>query len=86
MENKIEKNEYIYAFMYCPCIHESAYGTVSLHRTESGANAAMELDKEQQRKEHEESYSSVSKDILDTLYVEFGTFEDWKVDKITLLD
>jgi hypothetical protein len=86
MEKKKEKNEYIYAFMYCPCIHESAYGTVSLHRTESGANAAMELDKEEQRKEHEELYSTVCDDILDGLYVEFGTFEDWIVNKIILLD
>lgn len=31
----------IYEFLYCSCIFESAYGTISLHRTKAGAYKAM---------------------------------------------
>lgn len=39
MENKI------FAFMHCPCVYESAYYTVSLHRTREGAEKALEAHK-----------------------------------------
>lgn len=31
----------VYEALYCDCIHESVYGTVSLHRTKEGAEAAL---------------------------------------------
>ncbi len=31
----------IYEFLYCGCIYESSYATVSLHRTKLGAYKAM---------------------------------------------
>jgi hypothetical protein len=31
----------VYAFEWCDCIHESAFGTVSLHATKRGAFKAM---------------------------------------------
>ena len=35
----------VYAYVYCPCIYESAEGVVSLHFTEEWANAAMNAAK-----------------------------------------
>jgi hypothetical protein len=37
------ENDYVWAFLYCPCIHESSFATVSLHKTEKGAEIAMEF-------------------------------------------
>ncbi len=31
----------IYEFLYCSCVFESAYGTMSLHRTKTGTYLAM---------------------------------------------
>jgi hypothetical protein len=39
------ENDYVWAFLYCP-IHESSFATVSLHKTEKGAEIAMEFHKE----------------------------------------
>jgi hypothetical protein len=39
------KNDYVWAFLYV-LIHESSFATVSLHKTEKGAEIAMEFHKE----------------------------------------
>jgi hypothetical protein len=31
----------IYSFQYCECIHESAFETISIHKTVKGAYSAM---------------------------------------------
>ncbi len=46
--------EKLYEFLYCPCIHESAPMTVSIHRTKEGAGQAMEKHKMEELKEWEE--------------------------------
>lgn len=33
--------DYIYEFMYCDCIYELAYGTMSIHKSARGAYNAM---------------------------------------------
>ena len=48
--------EKVYEFWYNDCIYESAAACISLHRTRNGAEIAMELHKEQKRKEFEELY------------------------------
>ncbi len=35
----------IYEFLYCSCIYESSYATMSLHRTKAGAYKAMKKHK-----------------------------------------
>ena len=63
----------VYAFIYNPCIHESAWATVSLHKTKKGAEMAMEFHRNEARKEHEELYKD-EKEIP-----EFGEFENWAI-------
>ena len=33
--------EEVYSFQYCSCIYESAFATISLHRTKKGAYKSM---------------------------------------------
>ena len=92
----------IYGFLYCDCIHESAYGTVSLHKTKEGAEAAMNKHKEEKRLEFEEYKKRRDADteeycIKENLDEEakkslmewggkFGDHEDWQVDEFEVLD
>jgi hypothetical protein len=70
------KDNKVYAFQYCGCIHESAYHTVSLHRTLRGAELALEFHKEEARKDHEELFAE---EKGTPLYFSFGLFEAWEV-------
>ena len=56
MNSKITDMETVYEFWYNDCIYESVAGCISLHRTQKGAEMAMEFHKEQKRKEFEELY------------------------------
>lgn len=38
-------SQIIYQALYCPCIHESSSGTLSLHKTKEGAEKAVEAHK-----------------------------------------
>jgi len=67
----------LYAFLYNPMIHESIFGLVSLHRTREGAEKAMEWH----RKECREEYAEIHGD-----FINFGHFESWKVETITIQD
>lgn len=44
----------VFGFFHNPCIHESAYALISLHKTKEGAEKAMAEDIENAKKEHEE--------------------------------
>lgn len=54
--DKITKMDKIWEFRYTDCIYESAMAAISLHRTQKGAEMAMEFHREQKRKEFEEMY------------------------------
>lgn len=82
----IFSDSYVWAFLYCPCIYESSFATVSLHKTEKGAEIAMEFHKENERKKHEERYVNLSITEKSELYVEFGTMEAWDVQKFPVLE
>ena len=82
----IISDSYVWAFLYCPCIHESSFAIVSLHKTEKGAEIAMEFHKENKRKEHEEMYANLSITEKSELYVEFGIMEAWDVQKFPVLE
>lgn len=84
----------IYRALYCPCIHESAYATLSTHKTLEGAVEAVEIHKAAIRKEWEETrdYWCDKYPITYPTYDEydkkfpFGKFENWKVVDDELLD
>lgn len=63
----------VYEARYCPCTQESAFATISIHRSLRGAEMAMEYHKEAERKAFEETYKDVEPPIP------FGLFEEWDV-------
>lgn len=73
----------VYAFMYCGCIYESAYATISLHRTPEGAQKAMEFHKNELKKEFDEMYSE---EELIEFGFKFGENEAWCVKPIEILE
>jgi len=46
----------IYEALYCGCIYESSYATLSLHRTREGAEKAIAFSKMAAKKEFDELY------------------------------
>jgi hypothetical protein len=56
--------EYVYEFIYCDCVWESSYATVSLHRTKLGAYKAMRKFIYDMAVEHEDSRTKYGKDRL----------------------
>lgn len=69
----------LWEFLYCPCIHESAASTISLHRTKKGAELAMEFHKAEALKEFNEWQEG-----LDNTYFKFGEHEYWEVREIEI--
>ena len=63
----------LYGFFYCPCIDESVAALVSLHRTERGAEMAMEFHKAHELKSFEE--------WADESFT-FGQFERWEIEEV----
>lgn len=75
----------VYAFNYCPCIHESATQTISLHKSLKGAEMAMEFHKNEALKEHEDYLNRLDK-VARKYAVEFGRGESWEVEEVEILD
>lgn len=72
----------VYAFLYNSCIHESAFATMSLHKTRKGAEMAMEFHKAQKEKDHWEIY-----DRPEDYYTSpFGEYEVWMVEEMEVQD
>lgn len=74
------KSNIIYIAMYNPMIYESSYGVLSVHKTQKGAEMAIEFDKEERRREWLEIYSTKAEQDE----YPFGKFESWvvRVDKL----
>lgn len=75
----------IYEALYCCCIHESSYGTLSTHRSREGAEKAMNKHRDAEKKEWDEMYRDVEEPSLFE-DMKFGQHEDWDVREIELLD
>lgn len=73
----------IYKAMYNPCIHESAYWVISLHKTKEGAEKAIEEHKNNKREQFEQM---VAQDPIGWKDIEFGEHKDWMVSEDELLD
>jgi len=91
----------VYAFLYNGCVHESSYATMSLHKTEAGAIAAMTKHKEkcleeyykakldtQKDYENDETLSDEDRNFLIEHNQEdtFGVHQDWYITTMELLD
>lgn len=81
----------VYEFWYNDCIHESAGACISLHRTQKGAEMAMEFHKNERlkkwnetkkwRKEHYgENYKLIES------FSKFGDDEAWGVEEREILE
>jgi len=69
-------NQKIYQALYNPMTEESAYATLSIHRTKEGAQKAIDYHKAQKLIDHNNRYPNLA----------FGEFEDWCVNEIELKD
>lgn len=49
----------VYAFEWCPCIYESAYAMVSLHRTRKKAQEALDRYIAQRQAEHDAAWAEI---------------------------
>lgn len=73
--------ETVYAFQYNGCVHESDFATQSLHRTESGAQKAMNEFLQQEYKRHKDQCVEFRHPVIpyrDWL-AEKKRFEAWRV-------
>ena len=89
MENKKQQvqiinptqDNYVYALTFTPSIYESAYATISLHKTIEGAEKAKGLFIEEQEREfieiHGEEFAKTN---------EFDYACDYNIEKIEILD
>lgn len=75
--------EKVYTFDYCDCIYESAFYTVSLHRTKKGAEMAMEYHKAEKLKEFNDLYD---KSTQKEYGFKFGQMESWRVSEMDIQD
>ncbi len=67
----------VYQAMYCDCIHESAYGTISIHKTKEGAEKALRLYLSDRCYEIRQ-WETILQDIF--------CHEDWMINETTILD
>lgn len=70
----------VYAFLYNPCIYESSAQTISLHYSEQGAIDAMNIHKEEKKKEFDLLWG----DEEDSHMI-FGDMEAWFTQPVKIL-
>ena len=73
----------VYLARYCPCIFESSYGTLSIHKTREGAENAMNNHRNEELKSFTEMLEGSKNDDFDLV---FGEHEGWDVKEEDLLD
>lgn len=73
----------IYAFMYCPCIFESAFTPMSVHKTKQGAYKAMREYLEEKYSEWFDMRTMYGKD-KQYHTSKFGEHEHWGIKSIEL--
>lgn len=88
MYMKLPKREIVmkvYEFLYCPCCHESAFATISIHRTKAGAYKAMRNHRTSAYLEWYEDRMRFGKTPIFSEYpYDFG--KDWMIREIELND
>jgi len=69
----------IYAATYTPCIYESNYSTISLHKTIKGAKKAIKEHKNIIKKECMEVFSYAKPDPDMIFKVKWDAYKNWKI-------
>lgn len=72
-------NEIVFECLHCPCIYESAYATISIHKSREGAEAAMDAHRAKLKDEHDLLYEG-----LESVHP-YDFAMDWKVNETPLL-
>jgi len=85
-EQELKENNTIFEFLYNDCIHESAFATVSTHRTKKGAEMAMAFHKNEAKEEWDKDNKELKEAGLEPYKSEFGEHESWHVRETKLLD
>lgn len=78
------KNMILYEFLYCDCIYESSFETISLHYTPEGAQKALEKHKDKKLQEHIKYVKRCENWRFPPKLEEFGEFASWKIQEITV--
>lgn len=79
----------IYEFLYCCCIHESSYASLSLHQTKKGAIKAMKKHKADARAEFVKEQQFMKEkhpELFPHTNHKFGKHEHWDIGQQELLD
>jgi len=77
----------VYQALYCPCIHESSYGTISLHKSYEGARRAVIADKLRERKRwHKHRKWEIEKGHSPEMWHTLFIHQDWDIEEIKILD
>ena len=84
-EQEIKECNTLYEFLYNDCIHESVAATMSIHRTQKGAEMAMEFHKNEKQKEFDE-FNKQLKEYGRPIMTDFGKHEWWGIRPVKLLD
>lgn len=71
--------EHVYLFLYNPCIWESSFATISIHRTKKGAYQAMRKHKLKCYEEYRKREIYFKRDRFFT--DKFGADESWIIEK-----
>lgn len=74
----------IYEFSYTDCIYECGGQAVSLHKTKKGAETAMYLHKENERKKWEKMYGNEAEQTRQKM--KFGEHCAWDIYERELLE
>lgn len=76
----------VYQFIYCSCIYESGWDTVSLHKTKLGAYRAMNKYLNDWFTKEFDKRIKVGKKVWSMDTWKIGTHAAWGVSEIKLLD
>lgn len=82
----------IWTVQFNPMVYESAYATISMHKTKKGAMKAMQKHKEfklkefKKREEEKKKYNPQSYEILKFDISEWDRYYDWNIRSEYLLD
>lgn len=68
-------------FYYNSCIHESAPSVMSYHKTREGAEKAMNIDKELEKKKFDDMYKENKFNFYTPM---FGEHEEWFVEEAVI--
>ena len=76
----------MYQALYCSCVYESAYETLSIHRTKKGAEKAVEAHKNKLKKEHNLMQKRFKRHGMPKAEHSWDVHQGWDISEIELMD